>query len=66
METIKVKIDQDPVLVTGSIQNYTVYEPGGDERLVGRGANLGAALIDFIDNYKLKYDETVELTIVEI
>ena len=66
MKTIEVTIEKNPSQITNSIVNYKVIKKDWDlGDPYGVGATLERALEDFISSAELKYDEEVELTIIE-
>jgi hypothetical protein len=64
--TIEVTIETNPFQVTNDIQNFKVIKKDWDlGDPLGYGSTLEKALEDFIGWAELKYDEEVELTIIE-
>lgn len=67
MTNINVTIERNPFQVTNSPQNFTVVEADGFDlgAVCGYGSTEEKAMQDFIENYYLRYDEEVSLTITE-
>ena len=64
--TIEVTIETNPFQVTNDIQNFKVEPVEFDFKMpTGYGSTREGAIQDFIESWMLKYDEEVELTIIE-
>jgi hypothetical protein len=65
---IEVTIERNQIQVTNCPSNFIVVEADGFDlgAVTGNGSTEEKALQDFIESWCLRYDETVELTIVEI
>lgn len=65
--TMEVQVIINPMQVTSCPQNYLVCEADGFDlgAITGCGATMEQALADFIENWLLRYDELISLTIKE-
>lgn len=67
MTNINITIERNPFQVTNCPQNFTVVEADGFDlgAVVGNGSTEEKAMQDFIENYMLRHDKLVTLTIHE-
>jgi hypothetical protein len=66
-QSIEVTVERNPMQVTNCPSNFTVVEADGFDMdsVIGYGETEEKALQSFIENYCLRYDIEVSLTIKE-
>lgn len=65
--SVEVQVQKNQIQVTSCPANYLVCEADGFDlgAVTGVGSTMEKALEDFIENWLLRYDELITLTIIE-